>query len=175
VTRLLEAQAAQVIGVDMSAAMLAIARRRSPTAAFAQADARALPIKAGWADVAIAGWVFGHFNAWFAASWQESIDSALAMMARTIRLGGVQIIIETLGTGFTTPTAPPSLVPYYAWLEQERGFTRVELRTDYCFPDMETAARVTGFFFGDEFAAQVRRENWARVPECTGIWWKRLV
>ena len=44
------------------------------------------------------------------------------------------------------------------------------IRTDYRFDDVDTAAAVTGFFFGDQFAARVRRESWRRVPECTGIW-----
>jgi ubiquinone/menaquinone biosynthesis C-methylase UbiE len=173
-TRLLAGQDARMFGVELSAAMLRIARQHLPGVSFAQADARALPLKPAWADIAIAGWVFGHFNAWFAGEWHRQIDLALDAMEYTIRPGGLQIIIETLGTGFTEPTPPPSLIPYFDWLEHARGFTRVELRTDYCFPDAETAARVTGFFFGAEFAARVRREQWARVPECTGLWWRRL-
>src|SRR5262249_23430218 len=65
------------------------------------------------------------------------------------------------------------LAEYVAWLEGERGLARVAIRTDYLFPNMETAARTTGFFFGDAFADRVRCEGWRRVPECTGLWWRR--
>jgi hypothetical protein len=68
--------------------------------------------------------------------------------------------------------APPSreLAEYYAWLEEEQGFTRDAIRTDYLFASVDEAAAVTGFFFGAGFAERVRAEGWTRVPECTGIW-----
>ena len=58
----------------------------------------------------------------------------------------------------------------FAWLESAHGLERRAIRTDYRFPDVETAAAITGFFFGDAFGARVRREGWSRVPECTGLW-----
>ena len=39
----------------------------------------------------------------------------------------------------------------------------------------EAATRATGFFFGGEFAARVQCEGWSRIPECTGLWWRRTV
>jgi hypothetical protein len=95
-------------------------------------------------------------------------------MASGLVPGGVVAVIETLGTGQTEP-APPTqgLADYYAWLERERGFQRIVLRTDYAFPDPDTAASVAGAFFGAAFAQRVRRERWARIPECTGLWWLR--
>jgi hypothetical protein len=84
------------------------------------------------------------------------------------------VIIETLGTGETTPRPPAAhLEEYYSWLENDRGFAKQVLRTDYQFSDSDTAARATEFFFGTEFAVRVREEGWARVPECTGLWWRR--
>jgi hypothetical protein len=50
---------------------------------------------------------------------------------------------------------------------------RLAIRTDYRFPDPGVAARATGFFFGGEFAARVLHEGWSRIPECTGLWWRR--
>ena len=66
----------------------------------------------------------------------------------------------------------PELAEYYAWLESVQGMRRTWIRTDYRFSDCETAARATAFFFGDEFAARVRRQGWSRIPECTGLWWR---
>ena len=162
-------------------AMLAVARRHTahlPAArcALLGADVLALPVRAGWADVAIAGWALGHLRSWCADSWRKTIARALAEMDRALRPGGTLIVIETLGTGEERPRPPsPELAEYYAWLEGEQGMERLAIRTDYRFPDAAAAARATGFFFGGEFAARVQREGWSRIPECTGLWWRRTV
>jgi hypothetical protein len=106
--------------------------------------------------------------------WRAQVASAIGQMQRALRPAGTVVIIETLGTGSTEPAPPsPELAEYYAWLEREQGFERVEIRTDYQFATLEAAAKLTGFFFGDEFARRVVAEQWTRVPECTGIWWRR--
>lgn len=180
VTRQLAARAARVVGVDRSGAMLAIARRHleamKPPASFElhEADARALPVESGFADVAVAGWVFGHFRKWMPEGWRAEVGRALAEMERAVVAGGVMIVIETLGTGRTEPLPPSAdLAEYYAWLESEHGMTRQAIRTDYQFRDVESAAAVTGFFFGEAFGERVRREGSPRIPECTGLWSKR--
>lgn len=176
VSRLLAAGGARLASFDLSPAMLAVARDHLSQmgAVLAQADGRQLPIRSAWADIAVAGWVFGHMTAWMADRWQTTIGQAFDEMARALKPGGTLIIIETMGTGHTEPAAPSEgLAAYYTWMENARGFNRVTLRTDYRFADVETAAQVTGFFFGSAFADQVRRERWTRVPECTGLWWKR--
>ena len=45
------------------------------------------------------------------------------------------------------------------------------VRTDYQFPDAATAIELTTFFFGAQLADRVRTS--ARLPECTGLWWRR--
>jgi ubiquinone/menaquinone biosynthesis C-methylase UbiE len=179
VTRLLLANGAKVLASDQSAAMLRVAHPHLAAVtgsswALVNADGFAVPVKLGWADLAIAGWVFGHQRAWNPTGWRQSVKMGLDEMARVLKPGGTLIIIETLGTGSETP-APPNdeLGEYYHWLETEQGFTRDSLRTDYQFSTLDEAAEVTGFFFGGDFAARVRRESWLRVPECTGLWWKR--
>ena len=176
ISRLLVGQGARLVGFDFSPAMLAVAHDHlGNSAALAQADARNLPLAPRWADLAIAGWVFGHMTRWFSDRWQSTIGQALDEMARVLKPGAAQIVIETLGTGRTEPAAPnEALAAYYSWLESVRGFQRVTLRTDLCFDDVEQAAQLTGFFFGSAFADQVRQQRWSRVPECTGLWWKRL-
>jgi ubiquinone/menaquinone biosynthesis C-methylase UbiE len=167
----------RLVGVDRAPAMLAIAREHleaMPKAAPWElhcVDARTLPVPSGFCDVAIAGWVFGHFRYWMPEDWREQIGQAFGEMRRALKPGGALVIIETLGTGWEEPRPPsPELAQYFEWLEKEQGLQRKAFRTDYLFPDVETAAVTTGAFFGDEFAARVRREGWRRVPECTGMW-----
>jgi len=176
-TRLVARKAARVIAVDRAPAMLEIARRhleaQKPPAAWEIhcADARALPVPDGWADVAVAGWVFGHLRHWLPDGWRAEISQALDEMKRALRPGGAVILIETLGTGREDPLPPsPALAEYFVWLEAEQGMKRSTIRTDYSFPDVATAAATTGFFFGEAFGERVKSEGWKRVPECTGLW-----
>ncbi len=179
VTRLLLGAGARVVASEPALAMLAVARRHTVQLPAARcvllgADALALPVRAGWADVAIAGWALGHLRSWCAGTWRETIARALAEMDRAVRPGGTLIVIETLGTGEDHPRPPTAgLAEYYAWLEGVQGMQSAAFRTDYRFPDPEAAARATGFFFGGEFAARVLHERWSRIPECTGLWWRR--
>jgi ubiquinone/menaquinone biosynthesis C-methylase UbiE len=167
ITRMVAARGAHVVAIDRSAAMLRVAKRHQTGAVFAVADAAALPIAGGWASAAVAGWVFGHQRSWNADTWRGSIARCLDEMERTLRPGGVSIVIETLGTGVDAPRVSGELSEYHRWLEEERGFARRELRTDYLFASEEEARALCGFFFGD--AVPVRG---ARVPECTGLWWR---
>ncbi len=176
VTRLLLERGASVLATDRAPEMLALARRRlTPFPherwALARAEARALPVASGWADVAIEGWAFGHLRMENGAAWREALESAIAGMERALRPGGALILIETLGTGSEQPHAPsPELAELFLWLEGEQDMGRTVVRTDYRFADPETAARATGFFFGEAFAHRVREHGWSRIPECTGIW-----
>lgn len=180
VTRLVLPRARRVVAVERSIRMLAVARRRIRASVGAarfllvHGDARALGVADGWADVAIAGWVFGHFPYWMPDRWREETAQALGEIERALRPGGCIVVLETLGTG-TDEAAPPTaeLAAYYAWLEDARGFSRLALRTDYRFTDVETAASRLGFFFGRWLAQRVRDEGWTRVPEHTGLWWRR--
>ena len=181
VTRLLLPRVGRLVGVDRAPAMLEVARRHLSAMSVAAtwelhcADGRELPVPSAFADLGIAGWVFGHLRFWLPEDWKENIGKALAEMERALKPGGTMIIIETLGSGSEHP-APPAdeLAEYYAWLEGEQGMRRESIRTDYLFPDVDAAANVTGFFFGEPFGERVRREQWTRIPECTGIWWKRI-
>lgn len=170
-TRVVGRDAAHVDLVDRAAAMIDRARRGladRQNVAFHVADARRLPLPDGSYDVAMAGWVFGHFRHWMPVGWQGEVAAALAEMRRVLRPGGVLVVVETLGTGHTVPRRHEALDEYFAFLEAE-GLVRSWIRTDYAFSDLETAARVTGKFFGAAFAERVRAEGWTRVPECTGI------
>ena len=91
VTGLLLAAGARVVATERAPAMLEVARRQlGPPAqgrcALVCADARALPVRADWADVALAGWVFGHMRAWHAATWRDEVERGLAGMDRALAL-----------------------------------------------------------------------------------------
>lgn len=179
ITELLVASGARVVGCEPAAAMLEVARRKLDRFPDHGCELHQLTVQqftqpgTGF-DLAISGWVLGHFVEWFAPTWRDEIGGALDRMQSALAPGGALAVIETLGTGHAEPTPPtPGLAEYYEWLERDRGFERTVLRTDYVFPDVETAAAVTGGFFGQEFAQRVRRQGWARVPECTGLWSRR--
>jgi len=171
-------RAASVVGLEPSEAMLEVAHRRLSAIrqdgwSLFQGDARELPWEDHRFDVGLAGWVFGHFGEWYPDRWQREVERALRALSAAVRVGGRLIVIETLGTGAATPSAPsPQLAEYHAWLEREQGFHRDEIRTDYRFASPEEAVEVLAFFFGAELVATIRSQGWARVPECTGIWWR---
>jgi ubiquinone/menaquinone biosynthesis C-methylase UbiE len=174
IARLLSARVAHVDLVEREAPMLAVAERRLRTLGFSSftthlADARRMPLADASADVAIAGWVFGHFRSWMPDDWRHQVGTALCEMKRIVRPGGHRVVIETLGTGHEKPRQDAALDEYFACLEGEHGFVRSWIRTDYAFADVETAARVAGRFFGDAMAERIRGERWSRVPECTAI------
>ena len=175
-TRMLVPHASHVVVCEGAAAMLEVARadfarRGVENVTFHVADNRALPVETGSADVTVAGWTFGHATGWYPDGWRAPITVMLDEAARVTRIGGKMIVLETLGTGSTEPRAPkPELAAYYAMMEDERGFVRHALRTDYRFESLEEAEKLVRFFFGDALADRVVRERLMVLPECTGVW-----
>ena len=103
---------------------------------------------------------------------QREIEQALDEMRRILQPGGTIIIIETLGTGQSRPQPPTSgLAKFYNWLEEHHNYQQAWIRTDYQFSSVAEADRLTRFFFGDELAERIHREQLRLIPECTGIWW----
>jgi len=172
-------QAAAIVGLDLHAAMLQENRGQRDQVGgqwgLLRGDMRALPLPIAWAEVVTAGWSIGHATGWYPGreAWQTEIGRILAEMHRVATPGGALIIIETLTTGSLEPRPPsPALADYYAWLEQEWGFTRQEIRTDYRFENVDDAIAHTEFFFGQELTAAIRERGWSRLPEWTGVWGK---
>ncbi|MEM7324364.1 MAG: class I SAM-dependent methyltransferase [Actinomycetota bacterium] len=187
VTRLLADAGATVTATEPAPAMMGVAVELAARGAaepadrtgsdgatgsvrFCRAEAAALPFPDGRFDAAVAGWVFAHQREWSPNSWQDVVTGFVDETRRVVADGGPIVLIETLGTGQETPNPPADLVEYYAWLEATLSFTRTEIRTDYQFASVDEAAVITGGFFGQDFAETVRRNGWARVPECTGVW-----
>lgn len=178
ITRQIVPLVKHVRAFDASAHMLSVARRRLEETGFTNwtldvADNKVIPVADASADMAVAGWVFGHQTEWASDRWQAEIGAAIDEMMRLLRPGGAAVIIETMGTGARTPTPPNAmLAAYYGWLQSERNFSYKWIRTDYHFQSVDEGVELFRFFFGDALAEMVAREGNVVVSECTGIWWR---
>ncbi|NDJ55111.1 MAG: methyltransferase domain-containing protein [Chloroflexi bacterium] len=138
------------------------------------ADSRDIPLGDDLADLAIAGWTLSMLTSEYEDGWREPMEQAVREMKRVTKPEGSVIIIETLGTGKTDPEPPSErLADYYRWLETEQGFTRNWIRTDYEFDSVEQAEDLIRFFFAD-LADWVKEQGSPIVPECTGLWHRRV-
>jgi len=178
-TFLLAARAAFVRAFDLTEQMLVRAeknrRARSvENCSFAVADTRSLPVESNSADLAVEGWSVLEMAGWEGARWKEAVDGAVEEMARVTRPGGTIVLIETLGTLKEKPDGPERFRDHYRFLEREKRLERTWVRTDYRFESVDQAVELVGFFFGGEMARKVRRRGSAVVPECTGLWWRRV-
>ena len=125
------------------------------------------------ADIFIEGWSFGHAVIENAHRVDEIIASLETMIQNNLREDGTSIIIETLGTNVDVPNPPEKLLAYYyKMLEEEYGYFRTTVKTNYLFESVEQAGRIMGFFFGDEMRTKILREGKREIPEFTGVWMK---
>lgn len=162
-----------ITALDLSPHMLGVAAARlkamgSANSRLAAGKHQSLPVAGACADIILSGWSVCYTVAWGGEDWLEELNLALCEMERVLRPGGKIILLETEGTGFTTPNPPQHLWKYFSALEKE-GFRRSWFRTDYRFASVEEARRVCRFFFGSELTETIHNEI---VPECTGIWWR---
>jgi ubiquinone/menaquinone biosynthesis C-methylase UbiE len=179
VTKMLSAMAGRVIAFDRSRHMLDrgalhLAEELRRNVSLAEADNRSVPLPDGAADIVVEGWSFGHTVMDAEGAWKEAAQGIIAEAMRLLRPGGTAILVETLGTGCRSPEPPGPIFPlFFAWLEQERGFARHWIRTDYTFETAAKAAELVPFFFGQMVEHDLLPTGEVTVPECTGIWWKR--
>lgn len=174
---LLANRVSQLVCLDLHTGMLTEhsrqRARRGGRWGLLQADMRQLPLPSAAFNVVTAGWALGHFVGWYKAEWQTEMRRVLTELERTAQPGGAIIIMETLSTGSLTPAPPTAgLARYYDWLENDWGYSRRQIPTDYQFASVDEAVAKTEFFFGAELAARVRANGWARLPEWTGVWSK---
>jgi SAM-dependent methyltransferase len=179
VTKMLAAKAGRVLAFDRSRPMLDVAARYlaeelKSTVRLAEADNRSVPLPDGAADIVVEGWSFGHTVMDADDGWRAAAEGIIGEALRLLRPGGTAILIETLGTGFTSPQPPGPIFPlFFDWLERDLGFTRTWIRTDYTFESVAKARELLQFFFGQMVGHEILPTGEVSVPECTGIWWKR--
>ena len=175
-THLIAPLARSICAFDISLHMLSVTTVKMQTSGLqnwetAVADNRQLPVEDASTDIAFAGLSLGHSVGWHPDRWQQEIGLELAEMKRVLRAGGTIILFETLGTGRETPEPPTEgLAEFYPWLEVERGFASTWIRTNHQFDSPSQSANLTRFFFGDELANRILRDEMTILPECTGIW-----
>ncbi|MBU9719842.1 MULTISPECIES: class I SAM-dependent methyltransferase [Bacillaceae] len=165
-----------ILALDSSAEMLRIideklTARESSNFNTRVADHRDLPAENNSADLVVAGWSICYLGSSNVENNVQNIETVMAEIMRVLRPNGTVIIFETMGTGFETPNPPDFLKEYYSLLENKYGFSHKWIRADYQFDSLEQADELTRFFFGDELADRVVRENLVTVPECAGVWW----
>ena len=175
-TRLLAPLTKTLYAFDLSPAMLQVAQTQllpQHHGQLAVAEHRHIPLDDHVADVIISGWSYCYLVVSHKETWEEELVAGLAEIKRVLRPGGTFIILETLGTGHETPFVYDSLADYFAYLENA-GFQKTWIRTDFRFKSLAEASSSIGFFFGDEMAQKVIDNNWVILPECTGIWWRKI-
>ena len=163
---------------DASDEMLRVCRQRLEASGLSNwkvevADHRQLPVEDGSADLVVSGWSVAYLAVWNPETWRDELEKWLGEMKRVLRRGSYIILFESLGTGNESPIELEHLKEYYPWLN-EAGFQKKWIRTDYMFESIEEAEELSRFFFGNDLGDKVKANNWAILPECTGVWWLRV-
>lgn len=167
-----------ICSFDLTPAMIRVAHRKLMLSGYSNwqvgvADSRAIPASNGCADIAIEGWSFVQIMAWNRENWREEVGKAIREMLRVVRPGGMLVLVETLGTGETSPKPPDLYKPVYDYFESEWSFSSRWIRTDFCFPSHVEAEAIIGPVFGQDILERVvETEQGSILPECTGIWWR---
>ena len=180
VSALLAGPVKRLYAFDFTEPMLRLAQEKQfrygwKNVSLTIADSRQMPVRSSWADFAIEGWAFLQIAVWHPLDWQSQLSRALDEMQRVVRPSGKMILIETLGTGESTPAAAPVHRTVYDFLEAEYGFTPLAIRTDYCFETLEQVDQVVVPLFGQQMRARLVEtgQGWV-LPECTGLWWREV-
>ena len=177
-TLLLAPRVNSIRAFDVSAEMLRVGRQRLIASGLSNwqvdvADHRQLPVLDHSVDLIVSGWSVAYLVVWNPKTWRTELETSMNEMKRVLKPNGQIILFESLGTGNDTPIQLEHLQNYYPWLD-ESGFQHKWIRTDYQFESVEEAVDLAGFFFGPEMADRIRLEGLVILPECTGVWWRRV-
>lgn len=175
---LLAPRVARVYALDVAEDMLRVCHEKLTATGLVNwqvdiADHRSLPVMDHAADLAVSGWSVSYLAVWNPDSWRDELEKWLAEMRRVLKAGSYIVLFESLGTGNESPIKLEHLADFYPWLD-EAGFQNKWIRTDYKFESLDEAEYLSGFFFGDELGDKVKKNRWVILPECTGVWWKKV-
>jgi ubiquinone/menaquinone biosynthesis C-methylase UbiE len=177
-TLLLAPRARSIHAFDVSAEMLRVCRERLVDSGLSNwqvdvADHRQLPLPDGSADLAVSGWSVSYLAVWDKENATAELDKWLTEMKRLLRSRGTIILLESLGTGNESPVRLEHVEAAYQWMEKN-GFESKWIRTDYEFESVDEAADLAGFFFGEQMADKILERGSNILPECTGVWWRKV-
>jgi len=175
---MLAPRAKSVRAFDASDEMLRVCRQKVEASGLSNwkvevGDHRQLPVVDGSADLVVSGWSVAYLYVWNPETWRDELEKWLGEMKRVLRRGSYIVLFESLTTGSETPIKLEHLKEYYSWLD-EVEFTNKWIRTDYEFESVNEAEELSRFFFGDELGDKVKVNKWVVLPECTGVWWKKI-
>lgn len=177
-TMMLAPRAKSIRAFDVSSEMLRVCRERLLASGLSNwevdvADHRQLPVADHSVDLVVSGWSVAYLAVWNPETWRDELEKWLSEMKRVLRRNSFIVLFESLGTGNESPIKLEHLKGYYPWLD-EAGFQNKWIRTDYKFESIDEAEDLSRFFFGDELAEKIRQNDWGILPECTGVWWKKV-
>jgi len=177
-TLMLAPRAKSIRAFDVSDEMLRVCRQRLEVTGLSNwkvevADHRQLPVEDDAADLVVSGWSVAYLYSWHPETWRDELEKWLGEMKRVLRRDSYIVLFESFGTGNESPIKLEHLKGYYPWLD-EVGFQNKWIRTDYQFKSVGEAEELSRFFFGDELGDKVHANNWITLPECTGVWWKKM-
>lgn len=177
-TLMLAPRAKSIRAFDASDEMLRVCRERLVASGLSNwqvdvADHRSIPVADHSADLVVSGWSVSYLAVWNPESWRVELEKWLGEMKRVLRPNSHIVLFESFGTGNESPIQLEHLKDFYPWLD-EVGFQNKWIRTDYKFESVNEAEELSRFFFGDELGDKVRENNWMILPECTGVWYKRM-
>lgn len=168
----------RIYAFDIAPDMLRVCREKLTESGFSNwevnvADHRQLPVDDQSADLVVSGWSVSYLAVWNPDSWRDELEKWLVEMKRVLKEDSYIVLFESLGTGNESPIQLDHLKNFYPWLD-EAGFQKKWIRTDYQFESLDEAEYLSRFFFGDELGDKVRQNNWVILPECTGVWWRKI-
>jgi SAM-dependent methyltransferase len=163
VARAAAARGASVVGVDVSAPMLAVARELSPEIDFRRADAHALPFPDREFEVVVCGLAVSHFH-------QPPL--ALRETLRVLREGG-RLVASTWGLGGGTPSSGTVVEVLKRYGAHDKGYTLDE--ETWLYPERGSEVlRLAGFAnvsvnterFAGRFVDAERALQWTLAWPC---------
>jgi len=177
-TLILAPRAKSIRAFDVSSEMLRVCRQRLIASGLSNwqvnvADHRDLPVIDHSVDLVVSGWSVSYLAVWNPEQPNQELDKWLVEMRRVLRKDGVIIVFESLGTGNESPIRLEHVELTYQWLD-DNGFQNKWIRTDYQFESLEEAVDLAGFFFSADMSDRVRENRLVILPECTGVWWRKI-
>jgi ubiquinone/menaquinone biosynthesis C-methylase UbiE len=171
-------------GFDTARAMIRFARWKyqkwsgGSSVEFATADARHIPLSDSTADVVIYPWSLNSIVLGGSIEGlYEAVEAVLAEGARVARSGGTLAVVETLNIANELPWGEvwhPGRRQFLACLERQHNMKRELFSNEWRFVLRRNVRRYAGIWFEPVSFRGADRRRATTLPECAGIWWKRV-